>query len=731
MEETNSSYSVADKPLVNWSNAPKLSDLKQNYEDGRRIHGAQITKINTYLDNLNGTGTAMVKVPKGNSKIVPKLIRRQAEWRYAALSEPFLGSDDIFNVRPVSWEDRKAAQQNELVLNYQFNTQLDKVKFIDEYVRTAVDEGTVIIQTGWEFEEEEVEEEEPIIEFVVNPEFAPMHEHLAQMKQESPSEYLTDVPPELKDAHEMSMENGVPLQPNIVRYETVKKMKTLVDKPTAEILDTRNVIIDPTAQGDISKARFVVRTFTSSVAELQKRSYYKNLEQLNQKGASDVLATPDHEITDEARDFTFKDRPRQNMVVHEYWGFWDIDGSNVLQPIVAAWVDDVLIRMELNPFPDKKLPFVVVQYLPVRKSTHGEPDGALLEDNQKVVGAVTRGMIDILGKSANGQTGMRKDMLDATNRRKYERGLDYEFNPNIDPRQGVFMHTYNEIPSSAQFMLQLQNLEAESLTGVKSFNQGISSQSLGDVAMGIRGALDAASKRELGILRRLAQGVVEIGRKFISMNSTFLDEDVVIRITNEEFIQVKRDDLAGDFDLRLTISTPEEDNNKAEQLSFMLQTVGPNSDPEVTRMILADICRLRKMPDLAKKLETYQPEPDPVAQKVQELELAKLEAEIELLRSRAAETQTGAILNQAKVGTEQARASNISSDTDQKNLDFIEQESGVTQSRDLQKQGEQARAQEQTKITDHYLQMERERAKGDRDLVKEYVKARAKPTNNG
>ena len=38
------------------------------------------------------------------------------------------------------------------------------------------------------------------------------------------------------------------------------------------------------------------------------------------------------------------------------------------------------------------------------------------------------------------------------------------------------MHTYPEIPASAQFMLQLQNMEAESMTGVKAFNQGLSGE---------------------------------------------------------------------------------------------------------------------------------------------------------------------------------------------------------------------------------------------------------------
>ncbi|MFP3693873.1 hypothetical protein, partial [Burkholderia sp. SIMBA_048] len=76
--------------------------------------------------------------------------------------------------------------------------------------------------------------------------------------------------------------------------------------------------------------------------------------------------------------------------------------------IVATWIGDTLIRMEKNPFPDQKLPFIIIPYLPVKREAFGEPDAELLEDNQKILGAVTRGMIDLLGRSANGQQGFAK-----------------------------------------------------------------------------------------------------------------------------------------------------------------------------------------------------------------------------------------------------------------------------------------------------------------------------------
>ena len=73
----------------------------------------------------------------------------------------------------------------------------------------------------------------------------------------------------------------------------------------------------------------------------------------------------------------------------------------------------------------------------------------LLEDNQKILGAVTRGAIDLLAKSANSQTGVAKGLLDSTNRIRFRNGDDYEYNPNGNPQSSIYMHKYPEIPQSA------------------------------------------------------------------------------------------------------------------------------------------------------------------------------------------------------------------------------------------------------------------------------------------
>ncbi|HBT8865670.1 TPA: chromosome partitioning protein ParB [Klebsiella pneumoniae] len=681
--------------LTDWKNEPNVTDLKSDYDSASSAHSAQMSKINTWLDNLNVTGPAKPKKLPGRSSVQPMLIRKQAEWRYSALTEPFLSTDELFTVSPVTWEDRQAAIQNQLVLNYQFNIKIDKVRFIDDYVRTAVNEGTVIVRVGWREQTQKIKETVPVYAYypAQTPDQVAAIQEALQLKLENPNAYH-NLPDDIIASVDYSYENRGAYVARQEGTQEVEYDKIIVNQPTAEVVNSQNVVIDPTCNGDIKQAQFVIYSFETSKSDLEKDGRYKNLDKIS-ASMSNPLNTPDH-MTEDQSGFNFKDEPRKKFIAYEYWGYWDINGDGKTVPIVATFVGNTMIRLEENPFPDKQIPFVIVPYLPVTRSIYGEPDGALLEDNQKIIGATTRAMIDILARSANGQTGIRKDMLDVTNRRKFDKGEDYEFNANVDPRQGVYMHTSPEIPQSAPLMIQYQNNEAESLTGVKSFSQGIASQALGDVAAGIRGALDAASKRELGILRRLAQGIVDIGYKFVSMNAEFLSEEEVVRITNDNFVSVRRDELAGNFDLKLSISTAEADNQKAQELAFMLQTMGNSLPFEMSQMVLSDIARLRNMPDLAKRIEKYQPQPDPLAQRKAELEIALLEAQI-------AETQSKAIENRASAGYKATQAGNVQSDTDLKNLDYVEQESGVKQARDVERIQAQAQSQTQTKIVDYIL----------------------------
>lgn len=685
--------------LTDWKNEPAVKDLKQNLDDADSDQFTHINNVNRWLSNLYVKGPAKPKKVKGQSSVAPKVIRKQAEWRYSALSEPFLSSPDLFKVSPTSAGDRERAQQNALVLNKQFNAQIDKVNFIDDYVRDAVDIGTVLVKVGWETEEEIIEEEVPVYQFIPSlaPEVFEQYQTLLEIQKTNPDLYADNSNPGLDKALEIFATSGQIVIPQQTGTEIRKRKVETKNQPTVEICIPQNIIIDPSCKGNLKKAKFIGEKFTTSLSDLRKDNRYKNLDYINVEAAS-PLASPDYEEGADNSTFNFTDKPRKQFVVHMYWGFWDKDESGIAKPIIAAWVNDTMIRLEDLPFPDRELPFVKAVYMPVRRSLYGEPDGELLEENQQIIGAITRGAIDLMGKSANGQTGFKKGLLDTTNKRKFRRGEDYEFNSNDDPRQGIYTHQYPEIPSSAYNMITMQNNDAESLTGVKAFHTGINGNSLGPNVGNGRSALDAASKREAAILRRLAAGIIAIGRKIISMNAEWLSEEEVIRITNEKFITVRRDDLSGKFDLELDISTPEQDEKKAEELAFMLQT-DVNMDPEMRKMLLSDIARLRKMPSLAKRIEEFQPTPDPLLVAEQQLKIKLLEAqiakELALGAKHAAEAGMNEVrsykegtqgdLNTAKISTEQAKSRELGSKSDRTDLDYLEQQAGVHQAREIEK----------------------------------------------
>ena len=94
-----------------------------------------------------------------------------------------------------------------------------------------------------------------------------------------------------------------------------------------------------------------------------------------------------------------------------------------------------------------------------------------------------------------------------------------------------------------------------------------------------------------------------------------------------------------------------------------------------------------------------------------------LKAKIARELAQAAHYEATSVLAGAKAGTEDAKQGNLRSDTDLKNLDFVEQESGVKQERDLQKQADAAKHQGQLQSMKHAETMDGKK----HDMVKDLL----------
>ena len=689
-----------------------LKNLKADFEASKRLKSRNDSKINTWRREYNGELYGNEK--KNRSKFVYRLIKKQSEWQHAGLVDPFVSTPDIIRAKPVTWEDKEVSPKIEILLNTQFCRQFDRFNFMNKAIKVLDQEGTVVIRTGWEYKEkvikEQIFEEQPNPDFItlqeqamaiqVNLEqIAPMVEQsknsLAMLEQQGISvDQAVDsgvIDPQVVAGTQQMMAEAANLEQQLQVLQEqlqsipqtievpriVERLKPVCNRPTAMVCRNEDIFIDPTCQDNMDNCQFVIYRYETDMTTLKRAGVYKNLDKVSHtlRDSEYVSKTRDDEGYDSS--FEFSDIARKKVVVHEYWGNYDIDGDGEAEAIVCTWVNDVIIQLRDNPFPDKQPPFIVVPFNSIPFSLYGESNAELLSDTQKIQTAIIRGLIDNMAMSNNGQKGVRNGALDEYNRVKFLNGENFEFNgtPN-DFYDGHF----NEFPSSTFNMLQMLNAEAESITGVKNFYQGMHSNSLGSTATATTAIMDSAAARRLNIVRNIAENMVKpILRKWLAYDAEFLDEETQYRITNEEFIWLKRDDLGARIDIDLAISTSEDNKATASELSFLLQTIGPSEDPNLRKMIIADICDLYKKPELAKSIREYVPQPDPLAQRLQELQIQMLEAQIENERAKGGRAEIDSRLKEAKTKTELAKAANIESNTDSTDLDYLQKFYGVNE----------------------------------------------------
>lgn len=605
---------------------------------------------------------------EGKSRIVSKDIKKQSEWSIPSLVDPFVSSPDIVKCTPVTYEDAEAARQNELLLNTQFCRKFDRYNFMLKSIKVLEKEGTVVIQTGWEYEDEKV-----------------MVETETVAVDEYGNEYVTIAE---------------------VEQTVVKK-----NQPTARVCRNEDIYIDPTCEDDMDRCQFVIYRYETDISSLRKDGRYKNLDKVA-KSLGSGTHDADYRPQDDTR-FQFGDDPRKKIMVYEYWGNYDVNDDGEAEAIVCAWVGDTIIRLQDNPYPDGKPPFIVVPYNSVPFQIYGEASAEMIGDNQKIKTAIIRGVIDNMAQSNNGQVGIRKGALDVVNRKKWLQGKNFEFNGNSGP-QDFWQGGYNPIPSSAFDMIGLMNNEIESLTGVKSFSAGISGNSLGSTATAARGAMDATSVRRMNIVRNIAENLVKpLMRKWMAYNAEFLEEEEVVRITNDEYVPVRKDDLTGRVDIDLSVETAEENSARAQQLSFLLQTLGNNVDPAITQELMAQILDLSRMPDQAKKIRDYQPQPDPAEEQMKQLQLenmmlenAKLKSEVQRNQSIAAENDIDRQVKLARASRDEAQARAINSKADIDDLRFLQEESGEAEASEIRKEIAKLEAKLREKDADHQRRLQ-------------------------
>ena len=699
-------YTEYSRLQSSWKSEPTFKDLNGDLEMAQSSHDIVQTKLDGYKETIEG-GKA-IRARAGKSTVRPRLARTQLEWKIPALEEPFLNTKDMVKVKGRGPSDTAAARQNTILINYYFNTKVNKVKLVNDIARTVASEGTVIVKNGWhsQYEDIEVTKEKPI--------YASPEESIQLMNQMVMSGQMDEA------TAQAMLETGQPVQTGVEEYTEIEN-KLVENYPKYEVCDNNYIIVDPTCEGILANAQFIIHEYEIDLNRLTRQKYvknedgtsrgiYKNLDEIDfEKDNSEY----DEYATEKEASFIFNDKARKKVKVFEYWGYWDIDGKGKTVPIVAAWIGNVMVRMEENPFAHKRLPFSIAAYMPVKNELHGEPDAELIKDNQETVGRLTRAFHDITTTQAIGQTLVNEQFFSSPSQwEAYKKGNDARFRADMDPKRAIHKMNVEQVSPSIFQGIDMAKSDTESLSATVPFGAGgAASSALNSSATSTRSALDATSKRELSILRRISTQLIEdMARMTVQNIQAYASDEEVIRITEEEFVTIRREDLQGEFDLEIDVSTPEKDSETAQQLTMLLQTNAATMDPALSAKILGKISRLWKLPDLAEEIENFEPTPDPAqeqlaqmqmqnaqleSQKLQ-MEIAKLakdmedtDSKIQERGSRAAENMTADIANkqaQKEERLERAAYYRRLADKVEAETDIIDQEYLALDGRDVRKE---------------------------------------------
>jgi hypothetical protein len=128
-------------------------------------------------------------------------------------------------------------------------------------------------------------------------------------------------------------------------------------------------------------------------------------------------------------------------------------------------------------------------------------------------------------------------------------------------------------------------------------------------------------------------------------------------------------------------------------------------DPQMRQMLMGQIAKLHRMPDLAKALEEYQPQPDPFQEKMKELEIQEKEVNIFERQTRAEENKVDMVNKQTQAMLNRAKTRQLLSDTDLKDLDFTQTADGTKHAQDMEKQESQQRSAERQKTQDNITKL--------------------------
>ena len=573
-------------------------------------------KIAAGLDTYNGK--LYGNEQEARSKVVVRDVYKTIEAIKPNLTEPFIGSPKPIDAVPYTAAGEQSSEASEKLLNYQFTTQQDRRSLMNTLADVLAKEGTVWAKNEWKYADEEYT---------------------------TPMTIPKEAVGMIQDEYKIIKDNGDTLDIEITQIEITK------NEPNIRLCRNEHIFTDPTAECD-DDIQFIIHQYDTTMSDLESAGVYENLDKVEAKRQVSTQDTSLGTLRDtEAVEFgrnvnykTFEDKARQKITIMEYWGNYDLDNDGIAEPVLIVWdkQNEIIIRAEGNPMPDKEIPFERAVYIEEPFSLWGKALADAMEDGQKIHTAFMRGMIDNAALANNGQKFIMKGGMDQMNFRRMIQGEKHIY-MNQAPSEVLQDGSYNEMPSSMFNMYEMVEAQNEAITGVSRATQGLDANAVNGTAAAASMMNTNSQRRMLDTVRNISNMLRKLFRRQLKYSLDFLEEDDWMRITG---LQKPQGKLGKDFDIQVQLITDAMKQAKIHQYLQMfqnLQYVSEDIQFEAKNMIASKYYDLMDEPALAEMIRNQEPpQPDPMQQQQMMLEMQKLQAEVQKLQADAGKAQADA-----------------------------------------------------------------------------------------
>jgi hypothetical protein len=181
--------------------------------------------------------------------------------------------------------------------------------------------------------------------------------------------------------------------------------------------------------------------------------------------------------------------------------------------------------------------------------------------------------------------------------------------------------------------------------------QGLDPGAMANTASGVQTLASMSQKRMGEVVRNISNLLSKVMTRWNDYNIAFLDNTEIENLVGQR-LQVSGAELKQDFDIRISVATDASIQAKIQQYNLMLQqsaSMAGSVPPHLMNMIYAKMLYLFEEPMMAEFVKNFQPQPNPMQQRMQQLEMAKLDADIQDTKASAMYKQTNAQENIKKL----------------------------------------------------------------------------------